>query len=185
MKLLQPKPQPRSQLVPSMGGSPGCPLPYLLPGSPPRRAASTAGTISRGCGLVPRPQPLAPSPAQHQAEQGGQLPVGPQVLRLEVLPAERAGGAPPPPAVGVDAGPAEAVAAARQPHGLGEVLQAAGAAQLHVCQQPTQLLRDSHGPARGGAERGAVSFPRGAASLRGGRARCGAGLGAVPGPVRG
>lgn len=55
------------------------------------------------------------------------------------------------------------MAAAREPHGLREVLQAASAAQVHGSQEPLQVHRGSHGPTRprGGAERPAeFRFPR-------------------------
>lgn len=128
-----------------LSGSPGLPRPYLLPASPPRRAHAVAGSSSVASRLLLCFQQLP----RDEAEQRGQLAVGPQLLRLEGAAAERAGGAGPPRAVPEDAAPAEAVVAAREPHGLREELQAAGALQL----QPLQLQDGGHGPARPGAQR--------------------------------
>lgn len=133
-------------------GAQGCLRPYLLPTSPPCRAPVVAGSSSIGFRLLLCFQLFLQLP-RDEAEQRGQLAVGPQVLELEAAAAERAGGAGPPQAVAEDAAPAEAVAAVREPHGLREELQAAGAMQLQDALQPLQLDDSSHG--RPGPERSA------------------------------
>lgn len=133
-------------------GAPGCLRPYLLPRSPPRRALVVAGSSSTGFRPILRFQLFLQLP-RDEAEQRGQLAVGPQVAELEAAPAERAGGAGPPRAVPEDAAPAEAVAAAREPHRLREELQAAGAVQLQDALEPLELDDGGHGLTRGGAER--------------------------------
>lgn len=100
-----------------------------------------------------------------------------QVLQLEAFPAERAAGALPAPAALGDAAPAEAVPAAREPHGLREVQQGAGTAQLWGAQHLPKLDGSGHSPT--GEERSGSSFvsPR-ARRARGERRdgrRCGAG----------
>lgn len=140
-------------------GAPGCLRPYLLRRSPPRRAQVVAGSSSAGLRLLLCLQVLQQLP-RDEAEQRGQLAVGPQVLGLEGAAAERAEGAGPPRAVAQDAAPAEAVAAAREPHGLREELQAAGALQLQDALQPLQLDDSSHGSARAGGSGPAVSISR-------------------------
>lgn len=148
-------------------GAQGCrgwsPGPYLLPTSPPCRARVVAGSSSIGFRLLLCFQLFLQLP-RDEAEQRGQLAVGPQVLELEAAAAERARGAGPARAVAEDAAPAEAVAAAREPHGLREELQAAGALQL---QDALQLLHlDDGGHGWPGAERSArrVSLSPGACS---------------------
>lgn len=141
-------------------GAPGCPggwspgvlRPYLLPRSPPCRAPVVAGSSSTGFRLLLCFQPFRQLP-RDEAEQRGQLAVGPQVLGLEGAPAERAGGAGPARAVLQDAAPAEAVAAVHEPHGLREELMAATAVQVQNALQPLQLDDGGHGRARGGGQR--------------------------------